>query len=161
MTDLTYTGVGTFRRNATDAVPGNGIAYSKKTQMSTVEISAGAANRTYKMARVPSRARLCASSTVYWDDLATAGSPTLDIGAGSVDSNITSDADAINDGLALSSAGSNRVVKDFANLGKQAWEYVSGQTSDPGGDIDIYVSILDAATTTAGTVALELNYVVD
>lgn len=162
MADLTYTRVSTYRRNATEAVPGNGIAYSKKTLISTVEVAAAtAAGQTYKMGRIPSRARICASSTVYWDDLTTAGSPTLDIGLASVDSNITSDADAINDGLALSSAGSNRVVKDIANIGKQAWEYVNGQSTDPGGDLDVYVSVLDAAHSTAGTVSLEIDYVVD
>lgn len=124
----------------------------------TVEVgSADSATSTYTMARIPSNARILGLSKMYWDDLASAGAPTLDIGLFAVNSNITSDADALNDGLdaATASTGSP-VIKDIANYGKMAWEYVAGQTVDPGGMLDVKVSLLDAAVNVGGTLTLEL-----
>lgn len=157
MADLTYTTKGTIKRAATNASTGNGLAYSGKVLTGTTELAASASGSTFWMGRFPSNARVALHSDVYYDDLATSGSPTLDIGIGSVKSNITSDPDALNDGINLSSAASNaRVVKDIANVGKALWEYVSGQTTDPGGELDIYGSIKDAATNAAGTVSWEI-----
>ena len=161
MADLTYTNYATVRRNATGTVPGKGDAANVKCVTATVELAASASGVTTKAVRVPSNARIAGNSTIYWDDLATSGSPTLDVGLGSVDSNVTSDPDALNDGLAASSAGSSAVVKDVANYGKRAWEFVSGQTTDPCGELDVYVSVKDAATNAAGTVTVEMLYTVD
>jgi hypothetical protein len=130
---------------------------------STVEVAATAAAGTeYVMARIPSRARIHGLSRAAWDDLASSGSPTLDFGLKAVDSNITSDDDALNDGLAASSAstGSN-VVKNIADFGKQAWEYVNGQTVDPGGFLDVIITTKDAACNDGGTITLTLVYSVD
>ena len=127
---------------------------------STVEVTAAAsATSTYTMARVPSNARLMAMSTLYFDDLASSGAPTLDIGLAG--SQITDDPDALNDGIdCATAAGSSRMIKEIADAGKFAWE-LAGETSDPGGMLEIYVSILDAATNTGGTMTLELVYSVD
>jgi len=131
----------------------------------TIELAPSASGTIvdFKM-RIPSSARIdMRGSHVYWDDLATSGAPTLDIGLYAVDSNITSDDDALNDGLALTTAQTvltgASVIKDFANGGKQAWEFVNGQTSDPGGFFDVKGIVRDAPTlTNTGTITLDLKY---
>lgn len=130
---------------------------------STVEVAAAAAASTeYVMVRIPSNARIHGLSEIRFDDLASSGSPTLDIGLKAVSGNITTDDDALNDGIdCATAAGSARVVKDIANYGKQAWEYVSGQSSDPLGFFDVIITIKDAATNTGGTVTMTLVYSVD
>lgn len=162
MADITYTYNATVRRTNTDVVTGNGSAYKAIVHTATIELAASASGSTVKIGRFPSNARIALHSDMYWDDLATSGSPTLDIGVGPVDSNITADPDALNDGLnASSAAASARVVKDIANVGKQLWEYVSGQAIDPKGMLDVYVSVKDAATNATGTISTEILYVVD
>ena len=127
-------------------------------QTATREVTAAAnANSQYVMMRIPSNLRIMGASRVLFDDLASTGSPTLDIGLKAVAGNVTSDVDAINDGIdCFTAAGSASLVKDIANYGKQAWEYVAGQTVDPGGALDLTVTILDAATNTGGTITVEL-----
>ena len=125
---------------------------------STIEVTAAAsAGSTYVVARIPSNARIFGMSKIYFDDLASSGSPTLDIGLKAVNSDITTDVDALNDGIDVyTAAGSAAVIKDITNYGKMAWEFVSGQTSNPGGALDVIVTILDAATNTGGTITVEL-----
>jgi hypothetical protein len=133
----------------------------------TVETSAtedDSVSSTYELARIPSNARILGASKLYWDDLATTGSPTLDIGVYPLSgtSTITADDDALNDGLdAATAASSASVVKDVANYGKRLWEYVNGQTTDPKCDLSIKVVIRDAAITETGTITLELLYATD
>lgn len=131
----------------------------------TIEVAASASATVidFKLS-IPSNARIDASSRLYHDDLATSGSPTLDLGLYAVDGNITSDDDALNDGIAVSAVmtsstqlGGVPVVKDFANAGKRAWEFVNGQTTDPGGMLAVKGVIRDAATNATGTVTLDLK----
>jgi len=129
----------------------------------TVEVGAAdSATSTYTLARIPSNARILGSSKLYWDDLASAGSPTLDIGVFVVRTgDFTSDADALNDGLdaaTVMNTGTN-VIKDKANYGKMVWEFINGQTTDPNCDVYIKVSLLDADVNVGGTMTLELLYV--
>jgi len=68
----------------------------------TIETNADdSASSTYLMARLPSNARILGMSQVSWDDLASTAA-TLDIGVynQSGKSDITDDADALNNGLA-------------------------------------------------------------
>lgn len=130
----------------------------------TVEVNSDdSATSTYHLARIPSNARIIGASRLHFDDLASAGSPTLDIGVFGVRSGqITDDADALNDGIdCASAAGSAAVVKNIANYGKRLWEYVNGQTTDPGGDLDIKVTLADAAVNAGGTITLELMFSID
>tara|TARA_R110002094_G_scaffold157781_2_gene144034 strand:+ start:2898 stop:3389 length:492 start_codon:yes stop_codon:yes gene_type:complete len=159
MTDITYTNTATERTDSTGTIAGKGNANAvQKLVCASVELAASASGVTVKLGRIKSDARIMATGLVYNDDLATSGSPTLDIGLGSVDSNITSDPDALNNGIALSSATSTTtVIADAANVGKRAWEFVSGQTTDPGGFLDVYATVKDAATTATGTVAVEMT----
>lgn len=152
----------TQRRDVNNLVVGNGLAYTVKSLESVIELAASASGTSINFGRIPSNARILGFSRVSADDLATSGSPTLDIGLAPVNGNITADPDALNDGLAVSSALSNTaVIKDKANIGKKAWEFVSGVTADPGGAFEITGTIKDAATTATGTIALEVLYTID
>lgn len=165
MSDVAYTLAATVRRNAADAVPGKGEGASLKTVIATRSVTARTAGHTMKMVRLPSNARICGNSYVHWDDLASSGSPTLDIGVAPVNDSanaITADPDALNDGLDLfTAAGSARAIKDHANYGKQLWEFVSGLTSDPNCLLDVYVSFVDANTNATGDVTMELVFYFD
>jgi hypothetical protein len=158
MADLSYTSKATERRGSPGIVPGKGDANNVKCLVcATIELGVSASGATVKLGRIPSNARILPTGLIYSDDLATSGSPTLDIGLASVDSNVTSDPDAINNGLALSAATTTTtVLADPANAGLPAWDLVNGQTSDPGGELDVYGSVVDAATTQAGTVTVEI-----
>ena len=152
----------TQRRSADNLVVGMGDAYSVKNLCATVELAASASGDTVSFGRIPSNARILPSSRLYNDDLATSGSPTFDIGLINVDSNITDDPDAIGNGFALSSAGSDVVIiSEIANAGLPAWDFVNGQASDPGGEFIVRGVVKDAATNAAGTVTLDLYYVID
>lgn len=130
---------------------------------STVEVAAAAAAGTeYVMARIPARARIHGLSRVQFDDLASSGSPTIDFGLKAVNSNITTDDDALNDGVDVAAAAATvNLIKDHANNGKMAWEYVNGQTTEPEGFLDVIITTKDAACNTGGTVTLTLVYSVD
>ena len=158
MADLTYTNDATERKNVAKITPGRGDGQTVKAIVcSTVELAASSSGTTVFLGRIQSNTRILPTGLIYNDDLATSGSPTLDLGLASVDSNITSDPDALNNGIALSSATTTTtVLADPANAGKYAWEFVSGQTSDPGGELDVYASVADAATTATGTITVEL-----
>lgn len=160
MADLTYTQKATERKASTGLVTGKGDANGLKMLVSsTVEIPASASGSTVKFGRIPSNARLSGISRVYWDDLSTTGSPTLDIGLASVNANITSDPDALSNGHVITAADVEGApaLGDCANFGLPAWDLVNGQTTDPGGELDVYGSIVDAATAgLTGTVTLEL-----
>jgi hypothetical protein len=129
----------------------------------TVEVAAAAAAGTeYVFARIPANARISGLSMVYFDDLASSGAPTIDFGLKAVDSNVTTDDDALNDGVDVATAaGSTRLVKNIADYGKRAWEYVSGQTTEPAGFLDVIVTTKDAACNTGGTVTMSLVYSVE
>lgn len=134
----------------------------------TVEVTASdSVCSTYHLARIPSNARIHGASKVHFDDLATTGSVTMDLGIYNISgaSDITDDPDALNDGIDVATAaGSASVVKDIENYGKRLYEYVNGQTSDPKCDLDIKAKILDAAITATpagNTITLELYYSID
>lgn len=126
---------------------------------STVAAAAAAsAASVYTMARIPSNARIHGLSTVAFDDLASTGSPTLDFGLKAVDGNITTDDDCLNDGVdCATAAGTAKLVKSHENYGKRAWEYTA-ETADPGGLLDVIVTIKDAAVNTGGDITLTLVY---
>jgi hypothetical protein len=134
-----------------------------KCWVETVEVGAAdSATSTYLMARLPSHARILGQSRLYFDDLASAGSPTIDIGIFPTRTgDFTGDADALNDGLDAATVMSTGtpVIKDKANYGKRAWEFISGVTVDPVCDVYIKLSLLDADVNVGGTVTLELFYI--
>ncbi len=104
------------------------------------------------LAKIPSNAVLLAESTLYFDDLGTA--PTLDFGD-AVDPN------GLATVISAATAGSASLLEgvDISNYGKRLWEML-GHTSDPGGQIDLFLTIvgdIDAA----GTIKSVIFYVVD
>jgi len=158
MADLTYTTVATERRASPGVIPGKGDAHSLKVLCSaTVELAAAAASgTTYKFGRIPSNARISGLSKIYWDDLTTTGSPTFDLGLASVDANVTSDPDALSNGHDVTSASSAAALTAIANYGLPAWDLVASVTADPGGELDVYGSLVDAAIAGGGTVTVEI-----
>jgi hypothetical protein len=155
----------TERRAHLLAAVSHGGAYTPKVLLSTVEITtATTVGRTISFGRIPSNARILGASKLYWDDLATSGSPTLDLGLAAVNGNLVNadDPNALLDAGAISSASTGAlVVTDHANLGLPAWDYVASETADPGGELEVYGSLVDAPINAAGTITLELHYVVD
>lgn len=147
-------------RSLADAGEGGGRV---KVWVETIEQTAATANDRIFLAVVPSNARILGDSFVYWDDLASTGSPTLDLGFTPIRTgDFTADDDALNDGLDVAAAaGSARVVKDIANIGRRAWEYVNGLTADPRCDMYLIGTIKDANTNQTGTITLELYYTYD
>lgn len=131
----------------------------------TVEVgSADSQNSTYLLAKLPSNARIVAGpSKAYWDDLASTGAPTLDIGIFPVRTgDFTSDDDALRADLDVATAGTGAsLVADIANYGKRLWEFINGQTTDPKCDCYIYGTLKDAAVNVGGTLTVEIFYTVD
>ena len=147
--------------NINDAVDGSGCKGTVKALVSTIELAAASSGDTIDFGKIPSNARILGTaSKVYWDDLATSGSPTLDIGLKSyINNDVTADPDALANGLDVTSAGSGALTAVVAaTVGDPAWDYVNGETADTGGVFEVYGSIKDAATTQTGTVTVEILY---
>lgn len=155
-------------RRAVNTVLGKGEGNTLKTHgVRTIELAPSASGTIvdFKL-RVSLNDRIDLTSSIFYDDLATSGAPTLDIGAYAVDSNFTTDDDAFNDGLTLATAVTwatrAPLIKDTANAGKQVWEYISGATATTGGFADIKGIVRDAATiTNTGTITLDLKTYTD
>jgi len=163
MVDIVYNFRATERRSSQGLVGGKGDGQNVKSLVSSIELAVSSVGTTVRFGTIPSNARLHGVSKVYSDDLASAGAPTLDLGLGSVDTNITSDDDALSDGLDLASAnaGGTALLGDIDRIGKKAYELVAGQTDDPNGVLEVFGTVKDAATTAIGTVAVELFYTID
>ncbi|MBU8921784.1 MAG: hypothetical protein KOO63_08190 [Bacteroidales bacterium] len=158
----TYTA--TERRSSLLQATSHGGAYGVKALVATIEVAAATTvGLTIDFGRVPSNARILASSQLYWDDLATSGAPTLDLGIGAVNGNLANadDPDALSAGHDTTSAGSASALSEIANAGLQAWDFVASETTDPGGSLMVYGTLADAGVNQVGTCSLELYYVVD
>lgn len=142
----------------TDVRASHGLGYDVKGVSRTIEIGAAASiNSTYDFAYIPSNARILGLSRISTDILGAG--VLLDIGLFQVDSNFTSLQTALNDSIAATAAGVNSVIKDIANYGKRAWEFVTGLTADPSGTMLVRVT-LRGAQGAGGTITLELLYTV-
>lgn len=160
MADITYTLEATERKASAKQAPGVGNANVLQVLMSSVvEVPPSSSGDTIFFGRIPSNARISNQSKVYWDDLTTSGSPTLDFGLASVDANITNDPDAFSNGHDVTSADtSGELLLDlFEKSGDYAWDFVNGQTTDPKGLLDVFATVKDAATLgLTGTVLCEV-----
>lgn len=149
-------------RRAVNAIIGKGDGANLRAPGARTVVQAASASGNvvdFKL-RLPLDARVDMSSRLYWDDLATSGSPTMILGLFPVDGNFTADDDALNTGLAISAvstANGVNAIADHANAGKQLWEFISGLTSNPGGFADVKATIKSAATTTSGDITLDLK----
>jgi hypothetical protein len=128
----------------------------------TVEATASnSESSTYLLAELPSNARILGSSKIYWDDLTTDASSTLDVGVfnQSGKSDITNDPDALTNGLVVTAAGSASLISDIANYGLQLWDFATG-TADPVATLQVKATLMDAALSAAGggTITVEIHY---
>lgn len=136
---------------------GTGIA-GNKVLASTLEVGAAdSTTSTYTFGQIPSHARILSSSVVKCDDV---GGATTAIKVGLFGSNITNDDDALNTSISLATAATTSLLADHANTGKHAWEFVAGQSVDPCENLTVKATLITAATDAAGTLTLELYYVV-
>jgi hypothetical protein len=142
-----------------------GMGCDTKTLIVTVEVTAAAsATSTYKIGRLPSNARITDLAKLYFDDLASSGAPTLDIGVvykNSAGATVTDD-DAIKVDVdaATAVAAGTVIIGDIANYGKRLWE-LAGISEDPVCNMDLLLTIKDADTNTGGTVTAAWHYFVD
>lgn len=157
---MAYTINATERRGATGLVLGKGEAGSVKCLAAVATVATGATGRTVYFGKIPSNARLLGISKVYAEDLASTGAPIFDFGLGG--DQITDDADALGNGVAtVATAGTYNLITDFSDIGKQAWEFVNAQTTDPGGALDVYGTLTDAVTTIEADLGVEVYYMLD
>ena len=133
MADITYSNVATERRASPGVTPGKGEAHNVKVlACATIELAASASGTTVKFGRIPSNARILSQGVIYNDDLATSGSPTLDVGLASVDSNITSAPTALTNGFhrAAIQPGQQKQHDDCPTHGKHAKELIGHGTQN-------------------------------
>jgi len=156
----------TERRASLLQATSHGGAYGVKNLTSTVEVTvATSTGDTINFGYIPSNARILGNSRLYWDDMATTGAPTMDLGLAAVNGNLAQadDPDALSNGHAMATATPTGAgaVAPIENFGLPAWDLVASETADPGGMLKVYGTMLDAVTTQTGTATLELYYVVD
>lgn len=138
--------------------PQNGFSRSVKNVPVTVEVTAAASvSSRYTLGYAPSGARLGGLARLYWDDMATSGAPTLDIGLDGP--SFTYDDDILNDGLDLATVNTAglKIIKDIANLNKPLWQ-LAGLSADPDEIWRIRGVIRDAAVIAGGTLAGDIAY---
>lgn len=163
MTDVSYTTTATVRRAAADAVPGKGDGPNLKIVSATKSLASPAQNSTHKFIRLDSSARLHALSRIYWGDFSSAASPTIDVGLASVNNNFGA---AVPTALVIDLAGAtatpagSSLLLAPANSGKMLWE-LAGLATDPGGQIDIYATIMDAAGNLTADITMDVVFSVD
>ena len=160
MADITYTKNAVPRRDAFGVTPGKGNANALQVLCSAiVEISPSASGTTYYFGSIPTNARITSLSKISWDALTTTGAATFDLGLASVKANVTSDPNALSenhDVTSLGTAGALNAAQAFG-YSKHAWDYVSGVSTDPGGELDVYGTLKDAAVAgVTGSVTVEL-----
>jgi hypothetical protein len=130
----------------------------------TVEVGAAdTASSTYLMARLPSNCIILPASTLYWDDLTTTGSPTVDVGVYNMSgkSDFTDDPDALSNGHDVTSAGSAGLLTAGASVssyGIPLWDQIASVTTDPKTDVDIKLKLVDAAVAGGGTMSVVIYY---
>jgi hypothetical protein len=151
--------------NATPPVAkGDAAAMNGKVHcaVESVEVSAAASvNSTYTLAKVPTNARVLGRSRIDFDDLASTGSPTIDLGFFPVNSNFTADDDCVRADIDVSTAASGQqMLSNIDMYGKYVWQII-GLSADPGGEALLKATIKDAACNTGGTLSSELMFTIN
>lgn len=155
-------------RRAVNAIVGKGEAGNLKAPGArTIELAASASGTIVDFnLRIPVGSRIDQSSRIYFDDMATSGSPTFNVGLYGVNGNAADAPTALGSALAISSASAATGVvipADYANAGKKAWE-LAGLSSSPDGFYDVKGQVKAAATngsTLPGTITLDIKYYQD
>lgn len=136
-----------YSRRSRDAV-----AIVKNSYFEIAVASGDSINSVYWLARIPSSARIKASST-FWVS-AVAGLTSLSIGVDNLRGTKQRDALVSQVDVHLGGAFSLVSAVTAANYGKELWQLL-GLSADPGGALDIYASVLaapSAATTLNGDI---------
>ena len=155
MTTVIRTGLATPAKNIPAARPG-----ANAIDIIVTVPAAAAQNSTYSVITLPLKARVHGISRVAHGDLASSGSPTIDIGLRSATGNFTADEDAINDGIDVHTAAAERALfKSIGDWGKTLGEMTDA--TDMAGNAELFFAIKDAAANTGGTVAFSLAYSLD
>ena len=158
----TYTA--TERRAHLLSATSHGGAYTVKNMTSTIELAATTTiGLTVDFGRIPSNARLLGSSTIDFD-ANIAATAQIDLGLAAVNGNLANadDPDALSNSHDLSAGGTTQLaITAFADYGKPAWDFVDSETSDPGGELMVYGTTTDAATTLVGTITVSMDYYID
>jgi len=146
-------------------VPGLGVFGSLKEQSRHGIVSAGAsAGSTYFCFRLPSNTRI-SGNIARWKGDGTSWSTsayTVNLGIFGIDGNITDDDDAFQSVTTTGGANFSTdtiVINDSANYGKELWEFVNGQTEDPGGFLEIVVT-LKSNVDNGGDFNINLGYLI-
>lgn len=131
----------------------------------TVELTTPDSTSTIHLARLPSRATLVRPLCwIMWDDLASIGSPTVDIGTFNLtgDTSLTDDDNSLFDGGDLATAQTTGVhlIIDHADQYKKLWE-LAGATADTKKMIDIKATVQDANCNASGTFSWTIVYTID
>ena len=159
MTALTAT----ERRSHLLAAASHGGAYGVKTLCSTVTIPAATTlTSTINFGHIPSNARILGTSRFHSGVLG--GTSKLDFGLKAVRGNLANadDPDAFSNGHDASGALLDQLlVTTYANYGLPAWDFVASETSDPGGELEVYGTITDLTTTVEGAVTIQMDYYID
>lgn len=155
-----------------DIMPGKGNAGNVKIDLRRASASATAeAGSTYTFGRFPSNIRLLHS----FSRLQTHNSVTITtaiiskIGIFGVNGNIADDDDVLFPSIVISSNFQLLDIPSTSNgvfdHNKQLWEYASGQTEDPGGEIDIKITFAGGTTSeeigTIHTMLMTIAYGLD
>lgn len=145
-----------------DARVGHGMGGDVKGFSRTIEITAAASDTsTYTLGYIPAQARILGISTYSIDDCDSGSTATVDFGLYAVDGNVTSDVDALNDGIVLGTAARDQpLIKTIDKYGKKAWEFVSGATNTTKGDLLLKAVIDDADASAGGTLTVEVFFLV-
>lgn len=130
-----------------------------RTWKATVELTAAAsATSTYDMFRIPSDLILNEIRFIS-DDLASTGSPTVDVGLFHADLASGGDDDCLLADVDVASAAVDTTTQLFPDNEphKEAWDYVASQTTDPHQLLIVRATLKDAAVNTGGTLTIEIT----
>jgi len=130
--------------NDRNTISGIGMEQDMKTEYRVANISAIAeTGSTYTFGRLPSYARLCFSSR--YGNSGSQGANGFKCGVFGVDGNIIDDDDAIFTVTSALQTAADIIRTSEANVGadrgKPIWQFVNGQTEDPGGFLDIKITL--------------------
>ena len=126
----------------------------------TIEVgSADADTSTYLIAHLPSNCRISGLSWLGFDDLGSSTAPEIDIGTFNFADGTSDDFNSMNEGLTPATAVlTTPMLADLADNGLYLWEIGTSPSSDPGGFIDIKITIDAADIDTAGTISGSVIY---
>ena len=121
--------------------------------------SADSDTSTYLIAHLPSNCRISGLSWLGWDDLSGATAVVGEIGTFNFADGTSDDVLSMNTGLDFATKTATApMLLDPADNGLYLWEIGTSPSSDPGGFIDIKITLDDADIDAAGTISGTVVY---